>query len=95
MPMVTSDKDLPKLLDSPTKQVKWAKKLVTKHLGPGSATKRVDKPPMQGMFSRTLFLTLADAREVVVQFRTEPLDVDAFKIAKGALGSFPRCYISR
>jgi hypothetical protein len=40
------------------------------------------------MFSRTLFVTLADAREVVVQFRTEPLDVGAFKIAKGALGSY-------
>jgi hypothetical protein len=86
MPSVTSDKDLPELLDNRTKQVKWAKKLVNKHLG--SAAKRVDNPPIQGMFSRTLFLTLADAREVVVQFRTEPLDVNAFKIAKGALGSF-------
>ncbi|KAF2462153.1 hypothetical protein BDY21DRAFT_389577 [Lineolata rhizophorae] len=86
MPIVFSDKDLPKSLDTPTKQVKWAKKLVTEHLG--SAAKRVDKPPMQGMFSRTLFVTLADAREVVIQFRTEPLDISAFKIAKGALGSF-------
>lgn len=86
MPTVTSDKDLPKLLDTPTKQVKWAKKLVSKHFN--SAAKRVDKPPMQGLFSRTLFVTLADSREVVVQFRTEQLDVNAFKIAKGALGSF-------
>lgn len=86
MPIVTADKDLPKLLDSPAKQVKWAKKLVAEHLG--SSAKRFDKPPMQGMFSRTLFVTLADGREVVVQFRTEPLDVDAFKIAKGALDSF-------
>ncbi|KAK3938527.1 hypothetical protein QBC46DRAFT_440107 [Diplogelasinospora grovesii] len=38
--------------------------------------------------SRTLFVTLADGREVVVQFHTEQLDVDAFKIAKVALGSF-------
>ncbi|KAK2603986.1 hypothetical protein QQS21_003822 [Conoideocrella luteorostrata] len=85
MPEISSDTDLPKLLDTPTKQVKWAKSLVTKHLG--SAAKRVDKPPMQGMFSRTLFLTLADGRETVIQFRTEPLDLDAFKIAKKALGS--------
>lgn len=84
--MVTSDKDLPKLLDTPTKQVKWIKKLVLEHLG--SAAKRFDKPPMQGMFSRTMFVTLADAREVVIQFRTEQLDVDAFKIAKAALGPF-------
>ncbi|KAF2970801.1 hypothetical protein GQX73_g2727 [Xylaria multiplex] len=86
MPMVASDQDLPKSLNTVTKQVKWAKKLVSEHLG--SAAKHVDKPPMQGMFSRTLFVTLADASEVVVQFRTEPLDIDAFKIAKGALGSF-------
>ncbi|GAB0135295.1 hypothetical protein EsDP_00003638 [Epichloe bromicola] len=85
MPMIASDKDLPKLLDTPTKQVKWAKKLVAQHLG--STAKRVDKPPMQGMFSRTLFLTLADGRELVLQFRTEPLDLDAFKTARGVLGS--------
>ncbi|KAI1300447.1 hypothetical protein F5Y03DRAFT_228228 [Xylaria venustula] len=86
MPMVTADTDLPKLLDTPAKQVKWVKKLVAEHLK--SAAKRIDKPPMQGMFSRTLFVTLADGREVVVQFRTEPLDINAFKIAKAALGSF-------
>ncbi|KAI0538173.1 hypothetical protein GGR58DRAFT_469056 [Xylaria digitata] len=86
MPMITADKDLPKLLDTPTKQVKWAKKLVVEHLN--SASKRIDKPPIQGLFSRTLFVALADGREVVVQFRTEPLDVEAFKTAKGALGSF-------
>ncbi|KAI0517354.1 hypothetical protein F5B22DRAFT_119286 [Xylaria bambusicola] len=86
MPMVTADTDLPKLLDTPAKQVKWVKKLVAEHLK--SAAKRIDKPPMQGMFSRTLFVTLADGREVVVQFRTEALDINAFKIAKAALGSF-------
>lgn len=74
------------MLDTPAKQVKWAKKLVAEHLG--STVKRIDKPPMQGLFSRTLFATLADGREVVVQFRTEPLDVDAFKTAKNVLGSF-------
>ncbi|KAI1827357.1 hypothetical protein F4861DRAFT_536242 [Xylaria intraflava] len=35
-----------------------------------------------------MFVTLADGREVVVQFRTEPLDIKVFKVAKGALGSF-------
>jgi len=85
MPPIASDKDLPKLLDTPTKQVKWVKKLALKHLG--SAVKHIDRPPMQGMFSRTFMLALADGREVVQQFRTEPLDLDAFKIAKKALGS--------
>lgn len=84
MPEIHSDKDLPKLLDTPNKQVKWVEKLVLKHLG--SAVKYIDRPPMQGMFSRTLFLTLSDGREVVQQFRTEPLDLDTFKIAKKALG---------
>lgn len=84
MPPVTSDNDLPKLLNTPTKQVKLIKKLVSEHLG--SASKRVDRPPMQGMFSRTFFVTLADGREVVIQFRTEKLDLDAFKVAKGTLG---------
>lgn len=85
MSPIASDKDLPKLLDTPTKQVKWAKKLVAEHLG--STVKCVDKPRMQGMFSRTLFLTLADGRELVLQFRTEPLDLDAFKTARRVLGS--------
>lgn len=42
---------------------------------------------MQGLFSRTSFLTLEDHREIVLQFRTEPLDLDNFKIAKAALSS--------
>ncbi|KAH6842274.1 hypothetical protein B0I37DRAFT_435629 [Chaetomium sp. MPI-CAGE-AT-0009] len=66
MPPVTSDNDLPKLLNAPTKQVKRIKNL--------------------GIFSRTFFVTLADGREAVIQFRTEKLDLDAFKVAKGALG---------
>ncbi|KXX77551.1 hypothetical protein MMYC01_207025 [Madurella mycetomatis] len=84
MPPITSDNDLPKLLNTPTKQAKRIKKLVLEHLG--SASKRVDRPPMQGMFSRTFFVMLADGREVVVQFRTEQLDLDAFKVARAALG---------
>ncbi|CAN8102036.1 unnamed protein product [Discula destructiva] len=86
MPTITSSKDWPKLLDTPAKQVKWVKRLVREQLG--STAKHCDSPPMQGMFSKTLFVTLTDSREVMVQFRTEPLDVQAFKIAKGALGSY-------
>lgn len=88
MPSVTSDKDLPKLLDTRKKQLEWTKKLVARHLGSTTARGGICDPPMQGMFSRTLFVNLVDGREMVVQFRTEPLDVDAFKTAKGALGSF-------
>lgn len=76
--------DLPVVLNTPIKQVRWAKKLVAEHLG--SPVKFVDKPPMQGLLSRTLFLTLKDGRQLAQQFRTEELDVDAYNVAKGALG---------
>jgi hypothetical protein len=85
MPPVTSDNDLPKLLNTPAKQVKPIKKLVLEHLAT-AASNRIDRPPMQGMFSRTSSVTLADGREVVIQFRNEQLDLDAFKVAKSALG---------
>lgn len=68
------------------KQIKRAKKLVMEHLG--SAIKSVGKPPLEGMLSRTYFVTLADARKLVVQYRTETLNTNAFKLAKDALGSF-------
>jgi hypothetical protein len=84
MPPVTSNNGLPKLLNTTSKQTKRMKKLVLEHLG--SASKRVDRPPMQGMYSRTFFVTLADGREVVIQFRTEQLDLNVFKVAKEALG---------
>lgn len=57
---------------------------MAEHLG--SASKHIDEPPVQGMSSRTFFVTLADGREVVVQFRTEQLDLDAFRTARQALG---------
>lgn len=86
MPEITSNKYLPRLLGTPAKQVKWAKKLVAEHLG--TTAKRVYNPPMQGMFSKTLFITLADESETVIQFRTERLDIDSFLTAKGALGPY-------
>lgn len=88
MLIITSDKDLPKLLGTPTKQVKWAKKLISEHLG--DTANHVHNPPMQRMFSKTLFVTLVDDNETVIQFRTERLDTDAFVTAKGALGTYVR-----
>jgi hypothetical protein len=57
MTLISSDKDLPRLLDTPMKEVNWAKGLLLSIL---AAAKRVDKPPMQGMYNTTVFLTLAD-----------------------------------
>lgn len=39
-------------------------------------------PPGKEYFSRIQFVTLADDREVVVQSRTESLDIDAFRVAR-------------
>lgn len=85
MPAIVSDMDLPVVLNTPIEQVRWAKKLVEEHLG--SPVKSIDKPPMQGLFSRTLFLTLEDGRQLAQQFRDEVLDVDAYNVAKKALGA--------
>lgn len=87
MPLIKNDKDLPELLNTPAKQTKWAKQLVTKHLK-CAPKRRTTSPPFQGMYSRTLFLSLTDGREVVIQFRTEPLDVSSFTVAKKVLGSY-------
>ncbi|OTA68384.1 hypothetical protein K449DRAFT_386691 [Hypoxylon sp. EC38] len=85
MPQIITDNDLPELINTPSKRAMKANQLAIKHLGIG--VKSVDKPPPQGVFSRTMFLTLENDRKVVIQFRTEPLDLDAFKIAKEVLGS--------
>ncbi|KAK5989509.1 hypothetical protein PT974_11032 [Cladobotryum mycophilum] len=85
MPLIEFDKDLPKSLDTTNKQVKWVKKLALEHLG--SACKRLDRAPFQGMFSRTFFLALVNGDEVALQFRTERLDLEAFRVARAALGA--------
>ncbi len=76
--------DLPLVLIRPMQRVIWAKKLVKKHLGLVAVAS--DKPPRQGLFSSTLFVRLEDGRNVVVQFRTEPLSVDSFMLAREVLG---------
>lgn len=43
--MVAGYEDLPKLLDTPAKQVKWAKKLVAEHLK-SAARRIINKLPM-------------------------------------------------
>ncbi|CAK7229411.1 hypothetical protein SEUCBS140593_007234 [Sporothrix eucalyptigena] len=84
MPEIISDNDLPKIANTAAKRVKWVKMLVAAQFG--STVKRLDNPPMQGMFSRTLFATLADKTELVIQLRTEVLDLEAFALARATLG---------
>lgn len=78
-------RNVPKPFDTSSNQVKWTKKLVNRHLG--STSKRVDGPPMRGLFSRTLFVALADGGKIVMQLLTEPLDPDEIRVTESALGS--------
>ncbi|KAI0389070.1 hypothetical protein F5Y17DRAFT_156706 [Xylariaceae sp. FL0594] len=86
MPAIESNADLPELINHEAKQKAWAKRLVTKCLSCAPKAE-VGQPPIQGFFSRTLFLTLTDGREVAVQFRTEPLGLESFQEARRVLGS--------
>lgn len=82
--VIASDSDMPKCLNSTSKQSKMAKKLAAACLG--SPAVRVENPDIQGFFSRTMCLTLKDGRQIVVQFRLEDLDLTSFRDAREALG---------
>ncbi|RDW93008.1 uncharacterized protein DSM5745_00330 [Aspergillus mulundensis] len=86
MPEIINDRDLPRILSTPTKQIKFAKKLVAEQLGVTVKRGGVLRAPIQGMFSRTHFLKLSDGREIAQQFRTEPLDLASFITARKVLG---------
>ena len=81
---VTSDTDLPKCLNTQSKQVKKAKQLA--HLHSGLLAKKARGPRIQGFFSRTMIVTLQNGEEVIIQFRPEPMDMEPFKTAREALG---------
>ncbi|KAH8772205.1 hypothetical protein BGZ57DRAFT_896052 [Hyaloscypha finlandica] len=72
------------MLNTEQKQAKKAKQLAQFHSG--IPAKRAQGPRIQGCFSRTMLVTLQDSKEVVIQFRPEPLDIGPFKIARQALG---------
>ncbi|KAK8153007.1 hypothetical protein BKA80DRAFT_285735 [Phyllosticta citrichinensis] len=86
---IESNKDLPKCLNTPTKQAKKARELAT--LCTGLATIKANAPqfqgPFQGFFSRTVIVTLEDGDQVVIQFRREALDLECFHLARRTLGS--------
>ncbi|KAL8782678.1 MAG: hypothetical protein Q9213_005186 [Squamulea squamosa] len=82
---ITCDSDLPKCLDTPSKQASRAKRLATLYFGiPAIKTRR---PNPQGFFSRTIIVTLDEGQEAVIQFRPEPLDLEPFILAHTILGS--------
>lgn len=81
---ITSDADLPKCLNSASKQAKKARQLAHSHSG--IPAENAQGPRLQGFFSRTMIVTLQNGEEVVIQFRPEPLDLEPFKLAREVLG---------
>ncbi|KAF1828993.1 hypothetical protein BDW02DRAFT_574389 [Decorospora gaudefroyi] len=82
---ITSDADLPKCLNTPSKQTTKARQLAHLHLGIPSKQARGPRP--QGFFSRTVIVTLQDGKDIVIQFRPEPLDLEPFQVARRVLGA--------
>jgi hypothetical protein len=83
---ITSNSDLPTVLNTEEKQIRIAKKLAAGLRGEKAKSARGPRP--QGFFSRTIIVTLASGDEVVIQFRPEPLDLSPFLIARKALGKY-------
>ncbi|KAF2792725.1 hypothetical protein K505DRAFT_325968 [Melanomma pulvis-pyrius CBS 109.77] len=81
---ITSDADLPKCLNTVSKQAAKARQLAQSYSG--IPAKKAQGPRPQGFFSRTMIVTLQNGEEVVIQFRPEPLDVEPFKVARRVLG---------
>lgn len=81
---VNTNADMPVCLNTEEKQATKAKQLAQLH--DGIPAKSAQGPSIQGFFSRTMFVTLQDSKEVVIQFRPEPLDIEPFKMARQALG---------
>ncbi|KAL8944295.1 MAG: hypothetical protein Q9211_000635 [Gyalolechia sp. 1 TL-2023] len=81
---ITSDADMPKCLNTSSKQTKRARQLA--HLHSGIPAKKARTPRPQGFFSRTVIATLQNGEEVVIQFRPEPLDLEPFELARKVLG---------
>ncbi|KAI9658972.1 MAG: hypothetical protein M1821_001932 [Bathelium mastoideum] len=82
---ITSDADLPKCLNTSSKQSTQARRLA--HLHSGISAKKARGPRPQGFFSRTVIVTLQNDEDVVIQFRPEPLDLEPFQVARRVLGA--------
>lgn len=81
---ITSNADLPKCLNTASKQAKKARQLAHSHSG--IPVKKAQGPRLQGFFSRTVIVTLQNDDKLVIQFRPEPLDLETFEVARRALG---------
>jgi hypothetical protein len=78
------DFDFPPFLDTSEKQIKRAERLAYHHLGVEAVS--AHHVALQGMFSKTIKVTLKDNRDIIIQFRIEPLDTEPFNRARKVLG---------
>ncbi len=83
--VMSAEKEFPPSLNTSTKQLAKARKLVEEHLQ--TPTKRARFARIQGMFSKTVIVSLKTGTEAVIQFRYEPLDIAPFERAYKLLGS--------
>ncbi|KAI9828407.1 MAG: hypothetical protein M1832_002835 [Thelocarpon impressellum] len=89
---MSDEKKFPPSLNTSTKQLTKARRLVEEHLQ--TSTKKARFPRIQGMFSKTVIVTLTTGTEVVVQFRYERLDIEPFERAHKLLdGLVPKVEI--
>jgi hypothetical protein len=79
-----SDSEFPKELNSAEEQIKRAKELATQHVGIPAETAKLTE--IQGCFSKTVEVSLKDDRDIIIQFRIEPLDTEPFARARSLLG---------
>jgi len=73
---VEPNADLPKTLNSDAKQIARAKTLAEAYLG--VKAQNAKGPRVQGLFSRTMKVTMDNGEEAIIQFRVEPVDVASF-----------------
>ena len=79
------DEEFPESLNTTEKQIAEAELLLARHLAV-SVTK-IKPVEIQGCFSKTFEATLKDGREVIIQLRIEPLEVEPFATARQLLGN--------
>jgi hypothetical protein len=80
------DFEFPDFLNTSDKQLRRAEHLAQQYTG--SDTVSAQHVVFEGMFSKTVRVTLKDGRIVIIQFRIEPLDTEPFVRARKVLGDF-------
>jgi hypothetical protein len=81
---IEMDFEFPPFFDTLEKQAKRAQQLALQHLGDEVVS--AQHVEFQGMFSKTVKVSFKDGRDIIIQFRVEPLDTEPFARARIILG---------